>query len=192
MHVSRLRPVLVLALLLPATLLLDGCAHRPPPGPPVGQEAIYIPQLTGRSLFFDDQLEAVLELAAEMPNLGRRADGGGGGGPGGGGPGGGMEPGMGGPVGGIHESSQPTLRIQFTLINKGSTPRRIQVIAFDSQLGNFAMRPEYLDIPAGERASTYPVFSRLYSGGSVVIAVTLEDGTRRETRLVPLRPPTTP
>lgn len=167
-----------------AALVFAGCAAPRPPGPP--REPAQLPQLHARTLFFGDQIEATIELAAALPGKDLPpAGGGGGGGPspgGGGGP-----PGI-GPGGGIREGMQPVLRLTLDLANRTAEPQMVEALTFASELGDFAVRPERLALHPGQQDSVYPMFSRRFNGGDIVITLTLRKAGQIETQVLTLRP----
>ncbi len=122
---------------------------------------------------------------------GGRPEGGGGGrfgGPPGGGMGGG--PGAGGgewePRANIREQNSPPARIGLRLANRGATAVGVEVLEFNSALGNFAVKPDRATIEAGAVFEAEPMTSRLgVSGASIPIKVRLRaDGNTEERTLV--------
>jgi hypothetical protein len=111
---------------------------------------------------------------------------GGGGGRGFGGPPGGGRmgggdggPGMGGggagePRANIREQHNPPARIGLRLANRGDTAVVVEVLEFNSALGNFAVKPGRITIGAGTVFEAEPMTSRLgVSGESIPIKVRL-------------------
>lgn len=87
----------------------------------------------------------------------------------------------------------PPARIVLTLANATSAETAVTVGAFDSRLGNFAVQPEVMNLPANGRVASEPMTSRLGVGaGEISITVTLVRGSRKETQTVILRDTGTP
>ncbi len=88
---------------------------------------------------------------------------GGGGGPGGGGPpseGGGRSP-SGETTPRIVASNQPPVQLHLRLTNRGAEPAEIEVVDFNSDLGNFVVQPRKLTLAPGESKEVDPMTSRL-------------------------------
>lgn len=94
--------------------------------------------------------------------------GGGGGGHGGrhggGGRGGGPPPDAtdaGGQAAPIHASNQPGIQLRLRLTNHGAEPLVVEVLDFDSELGDFVVEPTKIELPPGKPVEADPMVSRL-------------------------------
>jgi hypothetical protein len=134
-----------------------------------------------------------------------------GGGHGGGGRGGGMGGGRGG-MGGMGDvppgefeagdlpprraggqlgSPMPPVTLSLSLTNnaQGGAPLDVEIIDFESDLGNFALKPDHLALAPGQTGGPGSVVSRLgVTSAEIPVKVTLRLGDRRETQSVVLRP----
>jgi hypothetical protein len=148
-----------------------------------------------------------------------------GGGRGGGGRGGGMGGGRGGmgEMGGMGSSSPGnseggdsprragsslgspmppvTLCLNLTDNAKDGAPLEIEVVDFESDLGNFALKPDHVTLAPGQTGGPRPVVSRLgVTSDEIPVKVTLRLAGKKETQSVALRhkpvpavpPPETP
>lgn len=73
----------------------------------------------------------------------------------------------------MQESNLPPVRIHLVFENRGDKPVKLRLWEFSSELGNFALRPEYLQIEPGKSASPEGMTSRL-GLTSAALPVTLE------------------
>lgn len=156
---------------------------------PDGEGAhVPIPKMEARARFFGGQLEVESLLAsvgthwassdgAKSSGGGSKGGGGGGfsGGFGGGGHGGGRHGGggrRGGPPPGsadagseaaplIHASNQPGIELRLRLTNHGAEPLAVEVLDFDSELGDFVVEPPKIELPPGKPVEADPMVSRL-------------------------------
>ena len=170
-----------------------------------------IPRMEGTAVYFDGQIEAEVLLArvgahwnrADVPgqNAARRAGGGGfngrvggmGGGRGGhhggrGGPpeGGGSadEP----PTAPVHASNLPPLALRLRLTNHGGVAADVEVVDFNSSLGDFVVEPPRLTLPPGQAVEAEPMVSRLGVGTEEIpLTVKLRLGHRSEQQVLTLR-----
>lgn len=137
---------------------------------------------------------------------GKRGMGGGPGGGMGGGPGGGMGGGPGGGMGGgpggapdsggapsevatarISEGQGPTMIFRIALENTGEKPLTVAVWEFNSVLGNFAVRPERLELHPGIAAEFNPMSTRLGGGGDgFPVTLTLRSALGEEKQIIVL------
>lgn len=128
---------------------------------------------------------------------GRHGGGGGRGGGGGhGGGGGGGDQGTGGgpqetiqrtPP--IHASNGPTILLRLRLTNHSAIEVVVEVVDFDSVLGNFAVQPEKIAVKPGASIEADPMVSRLSIGtGEIPLTVKLRVGDRVEQQVLTLRP----
>jgi len=173
-----------------------------PPQPLVRMEA--------HALFFAGQIEVESLLAPGGMHWGTRGkegkDGphrgaggggfrmGGGGGMGSGGPGGGR--GRRGPRGDdddgprsvMRASNLPPVQLRLRLTNHGSTPAEVQVLDFNSEIGNFVVQPEKFLLPPGETIEADPMISRLgVPGNEVPLTVRLRLAGRTEQQVLTLK-----
>ncbi|OAM88856.1 hypothetical protein AW736_17740 [Termitidicoccus mucosus] len=192
----------------------SGKRRGPPPGGGEGGPGmIRVPDMAGAGVFFGGMIAADIKLGPAArpgagggtPDEGKRDSRKGGGGhpeggmgfggpPGsrmGGGPGGGGGPGMGGgddgePRANIREQHNPPARIELRLANRGDTAVVVEVLEFNSALGNFAVKPDRITIGAGTAFEAEPMTSRLgVSGESIPIKVRLRtNGTVEEQTLL--------
>jgi hypothetical protein len=185
---------------------------RPPPGamgPGGGVPLAAVPGMEGKSLFFEDQIEVeVLFARAGVPwnrkeetATGGRRPGRGGGGFSGGmqaGMGGGPRGRMGGPPGGdmagarspdrMHASNQPPIQLRLRLTNHTSAAVDIEVLDFNSALGNFAVQPPKITVTPGESVEAEPMISRLgMATEEIPFTVKLHVSGRTEQRVLMLR-----
>lgn len=79
-----------------------------------------------------------------------------------------------------------TLRIRFE--NHGPAPVTVEVTDVNSDLGNFAVRPDKLTIAAGESGTLDPMISQLgVSSDDIPIKVTLRVAGKKETQVVAVK-----
>jgi hypothetical protein len=177
-----------------------------------------IPKMEARGDFFDGQVEIEALLAsagthwarsddAKSTGGGGRKGGGGGfsGGFGGAGGGrgrhgsGGHGGGPGGPPPGgsddgvpsaspIHASNQPAIQLRLRLTNHGAAPLVVEVVDFNSDLGNFVVRPPKIALPPGEPVEADPMVSRLgMSGDEIPLTIKLKIDGRTDGGVLTLR-----
>lgn len=121
--------------------------------------------------------------------------GGGGGGMGGGPPGGGMRGGDDSdmPRVAMHASNMPPLKLRLWLTNHGTTEAVVEVLDFNSALGNFVVQPDKLVVPPGETVETEPMISRLgIPGDEIPLTVRLRSAGKTEQQVLTLRQVTPP
>lgn len=165
-------------------------------------------------MFFDGQIEVESLLAPggmhwsprdKDGKEGRHRGGGGGGGGfrmgGGGGMGGG---GMGGGPGGggfrgrrgdddgpgptMRASNLPPVQLRLRLTNHGAAPAEVEVLDFNSDIGNFVVQPERIILPPGESIEAEPMISRLgIPGNEVPLTVRLRLAGRTEQQVLTLK-----
>jgi hypothetical protein len=189
-----------------------------PMGPGNGENKTRIPRMEARGMFFAGQVEAETLLAragaswardAESASSstgnkgggssgggfggghggGHRGGGGGhgGGGRGGGGSGGGPEEGT--PQGPpIHAANGPIIQLRLRLTNHGPTPAVIEVVDFDSTLGDFVVQPEKITVQPGASVEADPMVSRLGIGtDEIPLTIKLRVETRVDQQVLTLR-----
>ncbi|MCX6956208.1 MAG: hypothetical protein NTV51_29085 [Verrucomicrobia bacterium] len=123
---------------------------------------------------------------------------GGGGGPRGGGGGEGGPPGEGRggsgrstdgePVPRIVASNQPPVRLHLRLTNRGADPVEVEVLDFNSDLGNFVVQPKKIAIAPGASAEADPMTSRLgVPGDAIPLTVRLRLNGKIERQVLTLQ-----
>ena len=123
---------------------------------------------------------------------------GGGGGRGGGRGHGGGRGGGGPPAGGadssvphappIQASNLPPIQLRLRLTNHGDTPADVEVIDFDSALGNFVVEPSKITVKPAESVEAEPMVSRLgISTEEIPLTVKLHMAGRTEQQVLTLR-----
>jgi hypothetical protein len=134
-------------------------------------------------------------LSGSMGGGGMRGGFGGGGGHGGGGRGhgGGGQPessAEGSPQAPpIRAINQPAVTLRLRLTNHGAAPTDVEVVDFDSFLGDFVVQPEKITVKPGEAVEAEPMVSRLgVTGDEVPLTVKLHVSGRTEQQVLTLRP----
>lgn len=136
---------------------------------------------------------------------GGRYSGGGSRGGGGGGSGGGRDDGT-PQAPPIHASNGPVIQLRLRLTNHGPEPVVVEVVDFDSTLGDFVVQPEKITVQPGASIEADPMVSRLgMVPGEIPLTIKLQIDTRTEQQVLALRavpeeapapeaavPPTTP
>ena len=133
-----------------------------------------------------------------------------GGGRGGGGRGGGMGGGMGGGRGGMGGGSSGdfeggdaprrgggqvgspmppvTLRLSLTNNTQDGAPLEVEIVDFESDLGNFALKPDHVTLAPGQTGGPGSVVSRLgVTSAEIPVKVTLRLAGNKETQSIVLR-----
>ena len=88
----------------------------------------------------------------------------------------------------MRESNQPPMQFHLRLTNHGTEPVEIEVLDFNSALGNFVVQPRKLTIPAGDSIEAEPMTSRLgVPGEPVVLTVRLRTPTGTEQQVLTLQ-----
>lgn len=174
-----------------------------------------IPRMEASGPFFDGQIEAEVLLARvgahwkrpdESGQAANRREGGARGGFSGsvggfgGGRHGGHRGGRGGePEGGgaggaelaatpIHASNLPAAALRLRLTNHGAAPVAVEVIDFNSSLGDFVVEPSTIALPPDTPTEAEPMISRLGVGTEEIpLTVRLRLGARSEQRVLTLR-----
>ena len=189
-----------------------------PPGAmgPEGEGRTPIARMEAQSTFFDGQMDVETLLARAGAAWSRDADqasgsaghkGGGGsscgfGGGGGGRHGGGHGGGRGGGAGGggepqetaqrtppIHAANGPAILLRLRLTNHSARLLVVEVLDFDSALGDFVVFPEKITVLPGASTEADPMVSRLGIGtGEIPLTVKLRVGDRVEQQVLTLRP----
>jgi len=68
----------------------------------------------------------------------------------------------------IVTSKQPPVRLQLRLTNHGSESAEVEVLEFNSPLGNFVVLPKKITIAPGAATTAEPMTSRLGLGGTSI------------------------
>jgi hypothetical protein len=167
------------------------------------------PEMSARGTFFSGQIEAVVLLNrvgfAARPKSGESATtddsgGGTGGGSGGGSHGGGHRRGGGSGMGGgggegasgtqIRPSNLPPVGLHLRLINHGAESVDVEVIDFNSDLGDFVVEPPKLSLAPNEPNDAEPMISRLgVTSDSIPLSVTLRKNGHTEKQILVLQVP---
>ncbi len=175
-----------------AALVLAGACTNPPERPARTlaelSSARIGPSLRGTTMFFNDRVSAVITLD-RLPEPA-------------------ADPVSGHPVTGPYRSEvvspeeilaarrnqtgsvhhHPPARLRLHLVNHGDTSISVRITAFNSVLGNFAVRPEHFTIAPGETAGPDPMTSRLgVAGTEIPVTVGLVLDGVSETRTIILR-----
>jgi hypothetical protein len=143
--------------------------------------------------------------------MGGGMGGGHGGGGRGGGMGGGGRGGMGGMGGGSPGDSEGgdaprrgggqlgsplppvTLRLSLTNTAQDGAPLEVEIVDFESDLGNFALKPDHVALAPGQTSGPGSVISRLgVTSDEIPVKVTLRLAGQKETQSVVLRPKAVP
>jgi len=121
-------------------------------------------------------------MGANSMALGKNVGFGGGGGPR-------EESGVRSPVGARARSEHnPAVQLHLTLTNRSPQPLEIEVLAFDSLLGNFVVTPEKLPLAPDQTASFDPMTSRLgIPQGDLPLKVRLRSGEKSEEQTLTLK-----
>jgi len=61
----------------------------------------------------------------------------------------------------IRASNAPAVQLRLRLTNHGNEPVDVEVLDFNSQLGNFVVQPAKISLPPGEPTEADPMLSRL-------------------------------
>ncbi|ATC63198.1 hypothetical protein CMV30_04085 [Nibricoccus aquaticus] len=89
----------------------------------------------------------------------------------------------------MRNSTLPPVALRLRVYNLTAAPAELEFIECKSYLGNFAVRPEKITIPAGESGQPDPMVSLLgVSGEEIPVTITLRLGGKRETHTVVLVP----
>jgi hypothetical protein len=182
---------------LVATLLISGCAtahdHGQDDGPPAPPPVA----MRGEATYFDGKLRAEVSVtrgrAGEFAAFGGHRHGGRRGGHrhgGGGGDMGGERPdfepnddeaGMGGMR--MRAAMMPAVTLHLHLENKSTDSLDVQIRDFKSDLGDFAVRPERVQLAAGQSVDVDPMISQLgVTSDLIPVTVALRAGGKTETQ----------
>ena len=89
----------------------------------------------------------------------------------------------------IVASNLPPVRLHLRLTNLGSAPLQVEVSDFDSELGNFVVQPEEIQLPPNQSVEAEPMTSRLgVTSDAIPVTISLHAGDRTEKQVLVLRP----
>lgn len=93
----------------------------------------------------------------------------------------------------IRASNLPPLQLHLTLTNPGPAELTVEVLDFNSALGNFVVQPDRLVVPPGGTVEAEPMTSRLgIPGDEIPVTVRLRTGDRTEQQVLTLKQPEPP
>jgi hypothetical protein len=195
-----------------ATFLLAGCESRPDRHAMVEEARHSVPPMAANEAFFDGAVIAHLTLGSDAGagggpgddssggsghgsggmsgGMGGRHGGGHGGGMGGGGTrqGGDSSGGDGASPSSMHRSNMPPAMLRLRLENTTAVAVEVEVRGLDSELGDFAVRPDKLTIAPGRSEEPDPMESLLgVDTYSLPVTVTLRYAGRTETKVLTLQ-----
>jgi hypothetical protein len=88
----------------------------------------------------------------------------------------------------IQASNLPPIQLRLRLTNHGDTPADVEVVDFDSALGNFVVEPPQITVKPAESVEAEPMVSRLgISTQEIPLTVKLRVGGRTEQQVLMLR-----
>lgn len=203
-----------------APMTASGQLATPNPKPMDAQASFFAGQITAEAMLAKSDVAWRNPSAADGARGGGRNSGFGGGAAGGGRRGGGGR-GMGGGGGrrggdidgaptsargepargpAIRTSNAPPVQLRLRLTNHGAEPTEVEVLDFNSDLGNFVVQPAKITLPAGEAVEAEPMTSRLGVPAVEEIPITVRlrvggKSGRIEQQVLKLRPriePATP
>jgi hypothetical protein len=206
---KSIRLVLGAALPVCAVFLFAACESKPDRRAPHETARNDVPPMAASETFFAGQIAVNLTLGNVAIEGGRGGDDTGGGrhGKGGGHHGGGRHGGSegessrGGAEGesgrsgdeapAIHASNLPPVMLRLRLENTGSSAVVVEVRDLDSELGDFAIRPDRLVLEPGQSVEPDPMESLLgLDTYALPVTITLRAGGKTETKVLTLRPVT--
>jgi hypothetical protein len=80
------------------------------------------------------------------------------------------------------------VRLHLRLTNHGSAPVEVEVVDFDSDLGNFVVEPPKIELPPNKPVEAEPMTSRLgVSSDSIALNVSLRIGDRTDKQVLNLQ-----
>jgi hypothetical protein len=98
-------------------------------------------------------------------------------------------------AGGQLGSPMPPVTLSLSLTNSAQegAPLEVEIVDFESDLGNFALKPDHLTLAPGQTGGPGSVVSRLgVTSAEIPVKVTLRLGDKKETQSVVLRPKAVP
>lgn len=88
----------------------------------------------------------------------------------------------------IRASNQPPIQLRLRLTNHGEAPADVEVVDFNSALGNFVVQPPKITVKPGESVEAEPMVSRLgISTDEIPLTVKLHVSGRTEQQVLTLR-----
>ena len=88
----------------------------------------------------------------------------------------------------IRGSPLPPVTLRLALSNPTPQPIEVDISEVNSDLGNFAVQPEKLTIPAGKSAEPYPMNSQLgLIGDNFPVKVSLRIGDKTESQIITVK-----
>jgi hypothetical protein len=88
----------------------------------------------------------------------------------------------------IRGSPMPPVTLRLALSNSTPQPIEVDISEVNSDLGNFAVQPEKLTVPAGKSAEPYPMNSQLgLIGDNLPVKVVLRVGDKTESQVITVR-----
>jgi len=97
--------------------------------------------------------------------------------------------------GGQFGSPMPPVTLRLSLANNAQdgAPLEVEIVDFDSDLGNFALKPDHVSLAPGQTGGPGSVVSRLgVTSAEIPVKVTLRLAGKKETQSVVLRPKAVP
>jgi len=89
----------------------------------------------------------------------------------------------------------PPVTLQLSLTNNAQdgAPLEVEIVDFESDLGNFALKPDHVALAPGQTGGPGSVVSRLgVTSAEISVKVTLRLAGNKETQSVVLRPKAVP
>ena len=92
----------------------------------------------------------------------------------------------------MRTSNEPPVQLQLRLTNHGDIPVEVEVLDFNSDLGNFAVQPRKIVLPPKESVEADPMTSRLGVPAveEIPLTVRLRVDGKAESQILKLRPRT--
>lgn len=88
----------------------------------------------------------------------------------------------------IRGSPMPPITLRVVLANTSQQPIEVDISEVNSDLGNFAVQPEKLTIPAGKSAEPYPMNSQIgLIGDNFPVKVSLRVGEKTESQTITVK-----
>lgn len=88
----------------------------------------------------------------------------------------------------IRGSPMPPITLRVVLANTTQQPIEVDISEVNSDLGNFAVQPEKLTIPAGKSAEPYPMNSQIgLIGDNFPVKVSLRVGDKTESQTITVK-----